>query len=83
MGTIRYPAETGRNPGTYEIRLRGHLDAGWAERLGVPSLTHERDGTTIMSGIATDQAVLHGLLQRIRDVGLTLISVTSISIDPG
>jgi hypothetical protein len=60
---------------TYEIRLRGHLDARWAARLGVPSLTHERDGTTTLSVIGLDQAALHGLLQRIRDLGLTLDSV--------
>ena len=61
-------------PGTYEIRLRGHLDARWAARLDVPSLNHESDGTTIMRGIA-DQAALHGLLQRLRDLGLPLLSV--------
>jgi hypothetical protein len=59
----------------YEMRLKGHLDARWAERLGVPGLVHARDGTTIMRGIAADQAALHGLLQRIRDLGLELISV--------
>ena len=67
-------------PGTYEICLRGHLDARWAARLGVPDLTHESEGTTILRGIAEDQAVLHGLLQRVRDLGLPLISV--LHIDP-
>jgi hypothetical protein len=66
------------DPKTYEIRIRGHLDAGWAARLNVPSLTHEIDGTTILGGIAEDQAALHGLLQRIRDLGLTLVSVARI-----
>ncbi len=68
-------------PGTYEIRLRGHLDTGWAARLAVASLTHESDGTTILSGIAPDQALLHGLLQRVRDLGLPLISVTHVDPD--
>jgi hypothetical protein len=63
---------------TYEIRLRGRLDSRWAARLGVPSLTHETDGTTKLGGIAVDQAALHGLLQRIRDLGLTLIAVIRV-----
>ena len=68
------------DPVTYQICVRGHLDTGWAARLSVPSLTHETDGTTIL-GIAADQAALHGLLQRVRDLGLTLVSV--IRIDQG
>jgi len=63
---------------TYEMRLKGHLDARWADRLGVPGLDHDSDGTTIMRGIAADQAALHGLLQRIRDLSLPLISVVRI-----
>jgi hypothetical protein len=66
---------------TYEICIRGHLDGSWADRLGVPGLTHEADGTTILSGISADQAALHGLLQRIRDLGLPLISVNRIRPD--
>jgi hypothetical protein len=64
---------------TYEIRLRGHLDSRWAEQLGIFQLTQDPDGTTLLSGIAADQAVLHGLLQRIRDLGLPLISVQRIA----
>ncbi|MDB5542323.1 MAG: hypothetical protein JWQ89_4050 [Devosia sp.] len=66
--------------GTYEIRLRGHLDHRWADRLGVPEITHESDGTSILRGIADDQSALHGLLQRVRDLGLQLVSV--IHFDP-
>jgi len=68
-------------PETYEIRVRGHLDPRWAQRLGVPNLTINEDGTTALAGIAADQATLHGLLQRIRDLGMTLVSVTSITTD--
>ena len=64
--------------GTYEIRLRGQLDRHWAERLGVPELIHEAAGTTLLRGVTADQAALHGLLQRIRDLGVSLISVTHI-----
>ena len=73
-----------REPGTYEIRLRGHLDQRWTARLDVPGIHHESDGTTIIRGIAADQATLHGLLQRLRDLGLPLISVIQIDADqPG
>jgi hypothetical protein len=65
-------------PPSYEIRLRGHLDSRWADRLGISDLSHATDGTTLLSGIAADQAILHGVLQRIRDLGLCLISVQRI-----
>ena len=66
---------------TYEVRLRGHLDPRWAARLDVPSLTHDPDGTTTLRGIAGDQAALHGLLQRVRDLGLPLVSVIRVGSD--
>jgi hypothetical protein len=73
--------ETAGHPGpTYEVRLRGHLNPRWATRLAVPTLTQEADGTTTLRGVTEDQAGLHGLLQRVRDLGLTLISV--IRVDP-
>lgn len=67
---------------TYEIRLKGHLDLQWGEQLGVPDLIHESDGTTILRGIAADQSALHGVLQRIRDLALPLISVNQIPPTP-
>ena len=64
--------------GTYDIRIGGHLDRHWAKQLGVPELVHDEDGTTVLRGVTADQAALHGLLQRLRDLGVTLIAVTLI-----
>jgi len=64
--------------GFYEIRLRGHLAPRWTTRLDVLNLTNEGDGTTTIRARAVDQAALHGLLDKIRDLGLTLISVAAL-----
>ena len=69
------------NPGRYEIRLKGHLDSRWAAWFDGLSLTNESDGTTIIRGPVVDQAALHGLLQKVRDMGLALVSVTQV--EPG
>ncbi len=63
------------SPGRYEIRLRGHLESRWAAWFDGLSLTNESDGTTIIYGPVADQAALHGLLQKVRDLGLPLVSV--------
>ena len=75
---------TGDRPeaGRYEIRLAGHLDARWAAWFGGLAVRHESDGTTLISGPIADQAALHGLLQRVRDLGLPLVSVTRDETDP-
>jgi hypothetical protein len=67
--------------GRYEIRLNGHLDARWATWFDGLSVSHEGDGTTVISGPVADQAALHGLLQRVRDLGLPLVSVSHIDTD--
>ncbi len=65
----------------YEIRLRGHLDSRWAAWFDGLSLTTDNDGTTVVSGLVADQAALHGLLQKVRDVGLPLVSVAQVGPD--
>lgn len=60
----------------YEIRIDGHLDDRWSAWFDGLRLTHENDGTTVIRCAAIDQAALHGLLSRVRDVGLPLVSVT-------
>jgi hypothetical protein len=67
--------------GRYEIRLQGHLDNRWAAWFDDLSLTHQSDGTTVLSGLVIDQSALHGLLQKVRDTGQPLISVTDIGLD--
>jgi hypothetical protein len=73
-GRIRID-DDGREARRYEIRLIGHLDDRWAAWFDGLSLSLESDGTTIIRGSVADQAALHGLLQRVRDTGLPLVSV--------
>jgi hypothetical protein len=61
----------------YEIRIRGHLEPRWASWFDGLTLTQDPDGTTVIRGEVTDQAALHGLIQKVRDIGLPLVSVTS------
>jgi hypothetical protein len=69
--------ETGAHPegGRFELRVKGHLDARWADWFDGLTLTQASDGTTVIHGSVADQAALHGLLQKLRDLGLPLISV--------
>ena len=69
------------NPNRYEIRLKGHLDSRWAAWFDGLSLTNDSDGTTIIHGQVVDQAALYGLLQKVRDLGLPLVSVTQVQPD--
>lgn len=69
------------NSGRYEIRLKGHLDSRWAAWFDGLSLINEDDGTSIIYGPVADQAALHGLLQKLRDTGLALVSVTQVEPD--
>jgi hypothetical protein len=62
--------------GWYRIRVRGHLAPRWAVRFDGMDLAPQDDGTTLIQGHVVDQAALHGLLQQVRDSGLSLISVT-------
>lgn len=62
--------------GRYEIRLAGRLDTRWATWFDGLTVSDAADGTTLIAGPVTDQAALHGLLQRVRDLGLPLVSVT-------
>jgi len=63
----------------YEIKLKGHLDTKWAEWFYGMTITHESDGTTTLRGPLPDQAVLHSILLKIRDMNLTLIIVRKVN----
>lgn len=73
-----HPRESGR----YEIRLTGHLDPRWGAWFDGLAVSHEIDGTTVISGRVVDQAALHGFLQRIRDLCLPLVSVNRVDDSP-
>lgn len=62
----------------YEIRLQGRLDPRWSDWFDGMRLTHEGRGVTVLRGRVADQAALHGVLARLRDLGLPLISVTTV-----
>ena len=68
----------GQAPAVYELRIAERLDHHWSTWFGDLTLTHEDDGTTSLTGVVSDQAALHGLLTKIRDLGVTLISVAII-----
>ena len=76
MGPTHASTQDHHEPGLYEIRVKGYLDSRWADWFDGLSFTHESEGTTILYGPVVDQAALHGLLRKVRDLGLPLISVT-------
>ena len=73
--------EKHNQPQCYEIRLKGHLDDRWAEWFEGLTITLEEDGDTLLTGAVIDQAALHGLLKKVRDLGMPLVSVSPV--EPG
>jgi hypothetical protein len=62
---------------TYEFRVEGHLDDHWSAWLGELTITRHHDGTSTLAGPVADQAQLHGVLARLRDIGATLLSLNA------
>jgi hypothetical protein len=68
-------------PVVYQIRIKGHLGREWTDWFEGLTVTLEDDGTTLLTGLVIDQAALHGLLKKVRDLGMPLLSVCPV--EPG
>jgi hypothetical protein len=68
-------AKDHHEPGNYEIRIKGHLADRWVHWFGGLTITLEEDGNTLLTGQVVDQSALHGLLRKVRDLGMPLLSV--------
>lgn len=78
MANIGNPKTDPDQPAVYEIRIRGHLGSRWADWFGDLTLSLTDNGDTLLSGLVVDQAALHGLLKKVRDLGVPLISLCRI-----
>ena len=68
-------------PTVYQIRIQGHLSQRWTDWFAGLTITLEEDGKTLLSGPVVDQSALHGILKKIRDLGMPLLSVNSVDLD--
>jgi len=76
------PKQRRNGPVIYEIRVRGALDVEWSAWLGGMNITPQADGETVICGPVRDQVALHGLIVKIRDMGLPLLSVNRVDVAP-
>jgi hypothetical protein len=79
-------SDSTKNPGKsliYQIRIKGHLDSQWTDWFEGMTITLEDNGETLLSGPVIDQAALHGLLKKVRDLGMPLISVCPFKPNQG
>jgi hypothetical protein len=72
------PESDPKQPMVYQICVKSHLDSGWTDWFEGMTITLQKDGHTLLTGPVVDQAALHGLLKKIRDLGMLLISVNSV-----
>lgn len=68
-------------PAIYQIRIKGHLGEQWLTWFESLTISLEEDGSTLLSGLVFDQSALHGILKKIRDLGMPLLSITSSTSD--
>ena len=76
------PTTNPSQPVVYQIRLKGHLGSQWTDWFGGLTITLEEDGDTLLTGPVVDQAALHGLLKKVRDLGMPLVSVSPVEHGP-
>ncbi len=69
-------------PMVYHIRIKGHLGREWTDWFGGLSITLEDNGETLLTGPVVDQAALHGVLRKVRDLGMTLLLVNHVRPEP-
>ena len=90
MWSEEHGKETSHNPGTetdprqpviYQIRVKSHLSSAWTDWFEGLTITQEEDGDTLLTGSVIDQAALHGLLKKVRDLGMPLLSVDNLKPD--
>jgi hypothetical protein len=81
MSNKRYSKTDSSHPLVYQIRIKGHLGQQWIDWFDGLSITLEEDGDTLLTGPVTDQAALHGLLKKVRDLGMPLVSVNQVQFD--
>jgi len=82
MSETHASTEVHYEPGLYEIRIKGHLADRWADWFGGLTITLEDNGDTLLAGPVVDQAALFGLLRKVRDLGMPLLSVMRVKPGP-
>jgi len=75
------PKSTPGQPALYQIRIKGHLGSQWTDWFDSMSITLEDNGDTLLTGPVTDQAALYGLLKKVRDLGMPLVSIGQVQVN--
>ena len=82
MSNNHSPQHDADQPMVYQIRIKGHLGRQWADWFEGLTITLEDNGDTLLTGTVVDQAALHGILKKVRDLGMPLLSVNSVEPGP-
>lgn len=78
MSNQKDSPQAAQQPNVYQIRFKGHLNGDWTDWFEGLSITLEENGDTLLTGSLLDQSALHGLLKKVRDLGLSLVSVSLV-----